>query len=618
MVYRDFFIYTFMKESLFKLPTNNLLDPRFNNEWKDVSTSMKPVRGLFNYGLAITDKGKLVIYGGMTEVSVPNPRLRDFLIYNDLWILDLMSSSLVFKLCEWNYKGGGYSKMVSLEGELISVLNPLASEKVILLDINDMKSYPIIMINDYILDTRVGFGIGALDGRNFIIGGGFNINFPGGELSESAKEYYLCVMTFSNSNLKFGFSTVASPVGFSLGIIGMFLLLVCLTLFLWKKHKLKNNKNKKIIAKDTPMNNIISPYSTEIDPGYRVDENNDNNCVVVRSVCMTENYSPHEMRAGKLIIERDSVGSNSFPPTYKTIEGVLPLTEAASIGVEFTILDLCGKKNYDSWFEGIILEAKLISKNSGVQECMVIMPEKEMESGKFLGAICINEILSECKYISKVLCYARTPSAIVLKTYAFGCLDSFITSKKYEMFYSFDIIVKLAQKITMALESIHSKNYIYNNMSSMNVMLDGDIAEFIFPVLIDFRSAVSSSKNKVEKGFENLETNTETLSYFSPEVLTCFKYKYDRVCSLKTDIYSVGIVLMELVTRKRYYDSFNINKVLSGKGPEFGVDDIIRNFKDIKIERAIVIMAAIMDCIDVSQDKRPSSKSLCSFMAGKS
>lgn len=205
--------------------------------------------------------------------------------------------------------------------------------------------------------------------------------------------------------------------------------------------------------------------------------------------------------------------------------------------------------------------------------------------------------------------------AIVTKRYRYGCITDILSSKRENgMAFTVDLIFQLSRKITLALEIIHSKNFTYNNMNLLNIMLDGDDEELVFPVLINFRVATPFTRDKIEQGFDFVSTDTQALSYFAPEVLTCFKYKIDRVCSIKTDIYSLGIVLLELFSKTRFFPKFNFNYVISGRGPEVDINQVISNFDNLQMQTAIDIMGAIMDCLEIDPEKRPSINGINEFM----
>lgn len=94
-----------------------------------------------------------------------------------------------------------------------------------------------------------------------------------------------------------------------------------------------------------------------------------------------------------------------------------------------------------------------------------------------------------------------------------------------------DIIVQILR----ALEYIHSRDIIYRDIKPGNIMIRDNLVK-----LMDF-----GLSNFIKRKEENI---IGTPLYMAPETLCC-------QFGFSSDIFSTGIVLFELITRKRYYAS---------------------------------------------------------------
>ncbi|XP_067019463.1 probable LIM domain-containing serine/threonine-protein kinase DDB_G0287001 [Acropora muricata] len=109
--------------------------------------------------------------------------------------------------------------------------------------------------------------------------------------------------------------------------------------------------------------------------------------------------------------------------------------------------------------------------------------------------------------------------------------------------------IQLFVKICSALEHVHSKGFLHNDIKSNNVVLDQTGPEQYNPVLIDFgKSTRTSAATTITVN----ERSTDGKSYLAPEVL-----KY-REYSPASDIYSMGRMLKAISTIMGFYDKVRV------------------------------------------------------------
>ena len=102
--------------------------------------------------------------------------------------------------------------------------------------------------------------------------------------------------------------------------------------------------------------------------------------------------------------------------------------------------------------------------------------------------------------------------------------------------------VFIVAKIASTLEAIHSRNVAHLDVKPNNIMIDSSGN----PILIDFGLATRTAAN----GIANDTNEMSTTAYSAPE---CFGLQFGKV-SLRSDVYSLGLVLYEMLTKRRPFN----------------------------------------------------------------
>jgi hypothetical protein len=114
--------------------------------WNIIKTETNPPFGLINYGYAVTLSGIMVLYGGQVE-STPECSFqkRTLQTASELWIVNMSDPVLDFMLVNWlDSEPGGYSTIISLDDDLLVVINRNFKNGMKLLDVNRLISCPKI------------------------------------------------------------------------------------------------------------------------------------------------------------------------------------------------------------------------------------------------------------------------------------------------------------------------------------------------------------------------------------------------------------------------------------------------------------------------------------------
>jgi len=139
--------------------------------------------------------------------------------------------------------------------------------------------------------------------------------------------------------------------------------------------------------------------------------------------------------------------------------------------------------------------------------------------------------------------YTKPSYGIVMEYMPMGSLFDVLCSNKQ---LDWPIRYSIALDMTKGVAFLHKSNIIHRDLKSLNVLLD----EHMRAKLTDFGLA----KIKYETtSTPSSNQQVGTLLWMAPEL-----FKSNAQCTQKSDIYSLGMTLWELVTRKRpFKDAIN-------------------------------------------------------------
>jgi serine/threonine-protein kinase len=149
-----------------------------------------------------------------------------------------------------------------------------------------------------------------------------------------------------------------------------------------------------------------------------------------------------------------------------------------------------------------------------------------------------------------------------------------------------DKAVQLARQICAGLAAAHDQGILHRDLKPANVMVDGRGRAR----LTDFGLA------GLAEGFEGAEVRAGTPAYMAPEQLS------GKGVSMKSDLYSLGLVLYELFTGKRAFDApttaelMRLQQESTPTMPTTHVSEL-----DPSVERVI------LRCLDKEPTQRPTS-----------
>jgi hypothetical protein len=149
-----------------------------------------------------------------------------------------------------------------------------------------------------------------------------------------------------------------------------------------------------------------------------------------------------------------------------------------------------------------------------------------------------------------------------------------------------DKATEVARQICAGLAAAHERGVIHRDLKPANVMLDGAGKIRI----TDFGLA------SIAASIKGAEARAGTPAYMAPEQLA------GREVTTKSDIYSLGLILYEILTGKRAFEATTLPELMKQResGAITNPSTLVRDL-DLLIERVI------LRCLEIDPEKRPAS-----------
>jgi len=202
-----------------------------------------------------------------------------------------------------------------------------------------------------------------------------------------------------------------------------------------------------------------------------------------------------------------------------------------------------------------------------------------------------------------------------------GGLDMYISKEHLDL--GWDEVYKIIKGICSGLDALHEENIIHLDLKPQNVLMDGNM----MPKIVDFGLArlLGENKSKIYT-----QRPTGTVGYMAPE------YYSDGKISPKADIFSLGVIMIELLTGSRkhprstphyFYTSYDDNTLDSTQAnlQQF-TGNVLGKWKKIfqkTLNDASVIQVythqlkqlidIALKCVDSDVNKRPTAADIMQF-----
>ncbi|XP_015866853.3 putative kinase-like protein TMKL1 [Ziziphus jujuba] len=287
-------------------------------------------------------------------------------------------------------------------------------------------------------------------------------------------------------------------------------------------------------------------------------------------------------------------------------------------GEELTIFDILdapgeviGKSSYGTLYKAFLQQSNSVRLLRFLRPVCATKADEFEEAIRFLGCVRHPNLVPLLGFYSG----PRGEKLLIHPFYRHGNLAQFIRDSNGQS-HKWETIYKVSVGIAKGLDHLHSglqKPMIHGNLSSKNILLDRPGQ----PYISDFGLHLLLNPTVGQEMLEALASQ----GYKAPELI-----KMKDGCE-QTDIYSLGVILLELLTGKEpinenptaphedfYLPNFMRNAVLGRRISDLFHPSILISSSDgespVTKERILKVFQLAMACCSPSPSLRPNSKQI--------
>ncbi|XP_028754266.1 rust resistance kinase Lr10-like [Neltuma alba] len=208
-------------------------------------------------------------------------------------------------------------------------------------------------------------------------------------------------------------------------------------------------------------------------------------------------------------------------------------------------------------------------------------------------------------------CAERRKQALVYEFMPNGSLDKYILSEHEKSSINYEKINEISLGVARGIEYLHQgcdKQILHFDIKPHNILLDENFS----PKISDFGLA---KLYPTDKSIVSLTAARGTMGYMAPELL----YKNIGGISHKADVYSFGMMLMEMAGRRKNYDVVqNSWQTYFAKWVHDQFEETIFKSNATEEEKKIAqkMITVAFTCIQLSPSDRPSMSRVVEMLQG--
>ncbi|KAI6696874.1 hypothetical protein NL676_016993 [Syzygium grande] len=348
----------------------------------------------------------------------------------------------------------------------------------------------------------------------------------------------------------------------------------------------------------------------------------------------------HEIRDRSAEMPLHSINFDVHPEFHQRQLKEFTLKELKVASRNFSDKKVIGRGGFGKVYKGQLADGSLVA---------IKRSKEEITTGtvcQFETEVTIGSIILPCHNLLPLLGFCRIPkSREFLLVYPFMiniCLASCLRERKdNKPPLDWPTRRKIAAGAARGLSHLHDLNIVHRDIKAANILLDEEfephIGDFGLALFIDRRHGGHSvdcfeeapvlprDKSKARSDSEYSDVTTAvrgTIGHIAPEYLSTGK------CSVKTDVFAFGVMLLELLTGQRAFDLARlandddvmlldwVKGLLEERRWEILVDaDLQGEYDEEEIEK--VIQLALL-CTQSDPRKRPSMAQVLQILEGHS
>ncbi|KAJ8750393.1 hypothetical protein K2173_014308 [Erythroxylum novogranatense] len=261
--------------------------------------------------------------------------------------------------------------------------------------------------------------------------------------------------------------------------------------------------------------------------------------------------------------------------------------------------DKLGEGGYGSVYKGRL--------RSGGYAAIKVLGKSKANGQDFINEVATIGRIHHVNVVKLIgFCVQGLKRALVFEFMPNGSLDKYLFSPQVSNAISTEKMFKISLGVARGIEYLHrgcNMQILHFDIKPHNILLD----ENFVPKVSDFGIAKLCP---IDSNIVSLTAARGTLGYMAPELL----YKHIGSVSYKADVYSFGMLLMEMAGRRKnfnalannssqvYFPAWAYEQFRLGKHVELGNGDVTE--EENKITKKIITVA--LWCIQLRPSERPS------------
>jgi serine/threonine protein kinase len=229
--------------------------------------------------------------------------------------------------------------------------------------------------------------------------------------------------------------------------------------------------------------------------------------------------------------------------------------------------DKLGEGGYGTVFKGTLRSGRLVA--------IKMLGKSKANGQEFTNEVATIGRIHHVNIVQLIgFCVEGSKRALVYEFMPNGSLNKYIFSPEVSTFLSYDKMYNIALGVARGIEYLHqgcTMQILHFDIKPHNILLDENFA----PKVSDFGLA---KLYPIDDSIVSLTAARGTLGYMAPELF----YKNIGGISYKADVYSFGMLLMEMAGRRKNFSTF------ADHSSQFyfpsWVYDQLHDGKDIKME----------------------------------